>query len=102
MTEPKSDYSSIPPPPGGVRWNKGFKRIWRRIKGFKEIRVELWDLWFKSPEDAERVRKRCFRSSRDLCFKKISPAAPIPSHTVSYSEDGVMDLSDSFHSGFIF
>ena len=62
--------------------------------------MELWDLRFKSPEDAERVRKRCFRSSRDLCFQKISPAAPIPSHTVSYSEDGVMDLSDSFHSGF--
>ena len=76
---------------GGVRWNKGAKRIWRRIKGFKEIRVELWDLRFKSPEDAERVRKRCFRSSRDLCFQKNSPAAPIPSHTV-YSEDGVMDF----------
>ena len=61
--------------------------------------MELWDLRFKSPEDAERVRKRCFRSSRHLCFQKFSPAAPIPSHTV-YSEDGVMDLSDSFHSGF--
>ena len=36
------------------------KRIWRRIKGFKEIRVELWDLRFKSPEDAERGSETVF------------------------------------------
>ena len=40
-----------------------------------------------------------FPETVEVCFQNFSPAAPIPSHTV-YSEDGVMDLSDSFHSGF--